>query len=325
MPDEKDEITTTTATPPPPSSTVVGDIVDPSQPNIRQYQGITYDVTDPKYQGISKNSLKRMLREEVWNATRERRNAYQKQKKKQKSAERRKLIQEGVLPAPSPKRPKTVEPSKIKVVIDCSFSSYMSEKEIKSLQAQLVRCHSANRSSVHPMEIFITSFDDALKGAFEKKAPSYVNWKGVDFVEESYDSKFEKDRLVYLSADSDNSIEELDENKVYIIGGIVDKNRYKGLCQNKATEQGIATARLPIGEYIEMASRKVLTVNHVYEIMIKWLESKDWESAFKEVIPGRKLKDSKWKSEDGSEDEEADAQEDQGEGASDKTEKDVAA
>lgn len=98
--------------------------------NLRTYHGITYDITDPKFQGLSRNAIKRLLREEIWNATREKRNQYQKEKKKQKNAERRKLIQEGLIPAPPPKRPRRedVSPSSVQVIIDCSFSSYMTQK-----------------------------------------------------------------------------------------------------------------------------------------------------------------------------------------------------
>ena len=38
-----------------------------------------------------------------------------------------------------------------------------------------------------------------------------------------------------------------------------------------------------------MASRHVLTINQVLEIMLRWLESRDWEKAFMHVIPKRKL------------------------------------
>jgi tRNA (guanine9-N1)-methyltransferase len=38
-----------------------------------------------------------------------------------------------------------------------------------------------------------------------------------------------------------------------------------------------------------MAARHVLTVNQVLEIMLRWLETKDWEKAFKTIIPPRKL------------------------------------
>lgn len=51
---------------------------------------------------------------------------------------------------------------------------------------------------------------------------------------------------------------------------------------------GIPTAKLPIGEYMTMQSRSVLAVNHVVEIMLKWLETGDWGEAFLSVIPKRK-------------------------------------
>jgi len=38
-----------------------------------------------------------------------------------------------------------------------------------------------------------------------------------------------------------------------------------------------------------MSVRHVLTVNQVLEIMLRWLEVQDWEKAFMEVIPRRKL------------------------------------
>ncbi|KAJ5046486.1 uncharacterized protein L3040_003729 [Drepanopeziza brunnea f. sp. 'multigermtubi'] len=94
--------------------------------------------------------------------------------------------------------------------------------------------------------------------------------------------------IVYLTSDSPNTLRVLSPYTTYIIGGIVDKNRHKGLCYKRACERGIPTARLPIGEFMTMQSRTVLTVNHVMEIMLKWLETGDWGEAFLKVIPKRK-------------------------------------
>jgi len=223
------------------------------------------DYNDPKYAGMSRRAIKRHFKEERWEATREQRRDANKAKKKKKMETKRKLIEEGLLePKPSPKRPRVEEQvwSKMKVVIDCDFNSYMVEKEINSMQTQIGRCYTANRFTKTPCPITVTSFGGDLEKVFDRKTPSRVQWKGIEFTSDSYLDRFEKDKLVYLSADSDNVATELDENKVYIIGGIVDKNRYKGLCQQKATEQGIPTAQLPIGEYLQLATRKVLTVNH---------------------------------------------------------------
>jgi tRNA (guanine9-N1)-methyltransferase len=94
--------------------------------------------------------------------------------------------------------------------------------------------------------------------------------------------------IIYLSSDSENTLTTLSPYTSYIIGGLVDKNRYKGICYKRARELGIPTAKLPIGEYMTMQSRTVMTTNHVVEIMIRWLEDGDWGKAFLRVIPKRK-------------------------------------
>lgn len=122
----------------------------------------------------------------------------------------------------------------------------------------------------------------------------------------------EEGEIVYLSAESDNTLERLKPNSTYIIGGLVDKNRHKGLCYKRALDRGIKTAKLPIGEFLQMGSRKVLVTNHVLEIMLKWLEHDDWGKAFIEVLPKRKggvLKAEEEDGEDASDGEEEAAEE----------------
>ncbi|KAG6861846.1 hypothetical protein C0995_011143 [Termitomyces sp. Mi166 len=99
-----------------------------------------------------------------------------------------------------------------------------------------------------------------------------------------------RQNIIYLTADSEEELTELKPEETYIIGGICDHNRYKNLCLNKAKESGIRTARLPIGRYLaSLPTRKVLTVNQVFEILLKWVETKSWEEALYAVIPKRKF------------------------------------
>ncbi|CCM03356.1 uncharacterized protein FIBRA_05485 [Fibroporia radiculosa] len=101
-----------------------------------------------------------------------------------------------------------------------------------------------------------------------------------------------KESVVYLTADSDTELTELKEDETYIIGGLCDHNRYKNLCLNKSNDTSIRSARLPIGTYLsELRTRKVLTVNQTFEILLKWIETRDWEQALWAVIPKRKFQD----------------------------------
>lgn len=94
--------------------------------------------------------------------------------------------------------------------------------------------------------------------------------------------------VVYLTSESPYTLQRLEPHTSYVIGGLVDKNREKGLCYRRAREKGIRTARLPIGEFMVLKSRQILATNHVVEIMLKWLECEDWGEAFMAVIPKRK-------------------------------------
>ena len=89
----------------------------------------------------------------------------------------------------------------------------------------------------------------------------FKNWD-VKFEEESFDKVFDKDRLVYLTSESDNVLTSMEENQVYVIGGLVDHNSQKGLCFKIAKDLGIKHARLPLSENIEIKTRTVLTINH---------------------------------------------------------------
>ena len=95
-------------------------------------------------------------------------------------------------------------------------------------------------------------------------------------------------QLIYLTSDATDILYTLDKNCTYIIGGIVDRNRFKNLTYYKASNQYIRTAKLPIQEYFHLTKTHILTVNHVYEILLNFSKSNNWYDALKQVIPARK-------------------------------------
>ena len=94
--------------------------------------------------------------------------------------------------------------------------------------------------------------------------------------------------LVYLSADSPHELGALSPDDVYVVGGIVDRNRHKGLTQDGAAAAGVRSARLPLAAHCALAGSSVLTVNQVLELLLAMLELGDWRAACDRVVPKRK-------------------------------------
>lgn len=184
--------------------------------------------------------------------------------------------------------------SRFRIAVDCGFEKDMTKKEINSLAQQLRYCYAANKRSKNPCYFTVPSLSGLTREHCDNVCGFPEQWqktKAFDFSDKPLEEMHadEKDKLVYLTSDSDNTLEHLDDSKIYVIGGIVDRNRLKCATLDRAKELGIATAKLPISQHLKLFSTKVLTTNHVFEILLKYRENNnDWKQALVDVLPKRK-------------------------------------
>lgn len=259
--------------------------------------------------GMSKNQWKKLQKQKRWEESKEEYRKKKREKKKAANERRKEKIREmgenGEKDEDvnyhqlkkAKKLPEQQIKTGVKILMDCEFDDLMNDKEIVSLSNQIARSYSAMRHSDYDVKLSISSFNKNLKKRFDKSVSQYTKWNNIEFTEnEKLSDILPSDpemlsKYIYLTADTEEEIQSLEEGYTYIIGGIVDKNRYKKLCLNKAKDLGLKVARLPIGKYIQVNGRHVLATSHVYELACKWFENgHDWESAFNEVLPPRKIK-----------------------------------
>lgn len=198
----------------------------------------------------------------------------------------------------------------VRVVIDLGFSDKMSDGELRSMCNQVTYCYHANGQCAVPAHLMITDLDAStpMGRAMAFHCHGMDRWH-VTRSDLPLEGLFEgrREELVYLTADSPNELTTLDPTKAYVVGGIVDRNRYKRLCYDKAVALGIETARLPIGDYVQLAASPVMCTNHVVDLLLSYLDTKDWKKAFETAVPTRKR--ARGEGGDGEEEEEEEGEE----------------
>lgn len=121
-------------------------------------------------------------------------------------------------------------------------------------------CYAVNGRCASPAHLWLTGCQGEMLSQLQWIS-GYEKWviekESRPYVEAFQD---QKEDLVYLTADSETELDELDPKKIYIIGGLVDRNRWKGITLKKANDQGIQTAKLPIGSYLKMSSSQVYSI-----------------------------------------------------------------
>uniref|UniRef100_A0A1B0AM18 tRNA (guanine(9)-N(1))-methyltransferase n=1 Tax=Glossina palpalis gambiensis TaxID=67801 RepID=A0A1B0AM18_9MUSC len=242
----------------------------------------------------SKNQLKKQRKLAQYMETRKERRLREKDRQKQR---RKELLAKG-LPlhvGPSRKQLKrreiTSESSSenVRIAIDLDYDDVMLEHDIKKCVKQCLRIYTINRRSEKAAQLHFTGIktDGNIHAAF-KKNHGWVNWHLKYHFDESHLEAFPKEQLVYLTSESDTILQRLDVKDVYVIGGLVDHNHHKNFCHARATKAGLRTARLPLGEYVDMKTRAVLSTFHVFEILIRVAEGNSWTDAILQTVPPRK-------------------------------------
>jgi len=150
------------------------------------------------------------------------------------------------------------------------------------------RCYAANRRAQQPLQLHLSS----LEGEALRLMDANDGWRNWDvYMHETHFlevPELPRERITYLTSDSEHEITTLEPGRAYIIGGLVDHNHHKGECQRRASEAGLATARLPIDQYLQMRTRHVLTIDHVFMILLRVAGGATWEEALQAVLPQRK-------------------------------------
>uniref|UniRef100_UPI00398ECE87 tRNA methyltransferase 10 homolog C-like isoform X2 n=1 Tax=Pristiophorus japonicus TaxID=55135 RepID=UPI00398ECE87 len=176
------------------------------------------------------------------------------------------------------------------LVFDMSYESYMTRREMENTVSQLLECEGWNRRSSDPFHLHFCNLSP--EGAYHKELLKRYGdaWDRllITETEKSYVDIFPKGKLVYLTADSPSVLNTFQHDKIYIIGSIVDKSIQTGLSHANAKRLKLATARLPLDDYLKWDSgAKNLTLNQMINILSTVKETGSWQEALK-FVPKRK-------------------------------------
>ena len=184
-----------------------------------------------------------------------------------------------------------------RIVIDMRYDELMKDAEISSMGDQLRSCYAAARTSEQNVRMMILGPGErTVPKAY--KTQELASWKRVVIDARPFEDYFaaqgEDERpkeVIYLTADSDNVIDAFENDTAYVIGGLVDRNRHKGIALETAQRVGVKTARLPLDDYVTHMTTRVLTVNHVFELICARQNNQSWTAAFAAILPERKMRD----------------------------------
>lgn len=199
------------------------------------------------------------------------------------------------------------------ICFDLDYNNCMDKKEKQSLIVQLTLCYILNKKNKKKINFYITKLDEEINDILRKnnadKWMVHYTDKSFYLIDELVNLKKE---FVYLSPDAEEDLLDVSEDKIYIIGGLVDRSviknrsmiRVNNIKNNEndgenANDNGgkreinIVAKRLPLQKYVENLNNHILNINTVVEILSLYMDmdedKKDWKKAIETALPKRKM------------------------------------
>ncbi|RQM24475.1 hypothetical protein B5M09_002980 [Aphanomyces astaci] len=255
---------------------------------------------------IGKTQLRRLKREQIWTAVKEK-----KRLKKEEKKALRPAVEQPVLDMSDAAVLVRKERSILKresflmranegstIVIDCGFEEDMTSREKKSLSQQIMFSYGVNKRSDTPATMFLTSLTGETEANLVKIG-GFGTWLGVrSFFRSILHKNVNRHALVPVV-----------QRHAQVIHGRVQEGKPRATF-DKAVAQGIQTAKLPLDKVLDMGqATRVLTVNHgtervspmekggnllmlfvmiVFQILVDYSNVRDWTQATLSALPGRK-------------------------------------
>uniref|UniRef100_A0A131Z3A1 RNA (guanine-9-)-methyltransferase domain-containing protein 1 n=1 Tax=Rhipicephalus appendiculatus TaxID=34631 RepID=A0A131Z3A1_RHIAP len=172
------------------------------------------------------------------------------------------------------------------VVFDLGYDDVMSPRECNKAARDLLEAFGWNRFSRDPFHLHFcnASPNGATARILQKELFDACEHTLLsEMTPNSYMDMFPKERLVYLTPDSENTLDTFDYDAVYVIGALVDKETKEGATRAKAASEGLRTARFPqtFTWHWQKEVPKPLHLTDVFKVLLALKSKNCWKYALK--------------------------------------------
>lgn len=180
------------------------------------------------------------------------------------------------------------------LVLDFSLTKECLLTELGSIASQTQRIVRFNNESDQPFNLWFAGLRD---GPVLDRLNSVNLFSPRNFInrtERHFTELFPRERLVYLSPDAEETIEEFDRQAVYVLGALVDRYEDHPMSYESAKQHGIRSVKLPLKEHVILSDLAIdLSFLSVFQMLnYMQLSYATWANAFRMYLsPDRRRDD----------------------------------